>query len=462
MALIIDPDLIRDGTELVIDTTLKTIQLVKTGNLSDDGVTLKALYSKLKELWQKQTPGTYRKFPFPMQPITDEQMEFINTWNLKDATTRNLIRTGGWAVKSPSGVSYEEYAGVISLGSIASTDQVYFQQEIAGAATNFVLTGPVNQAVKVYGDVSNGNFDYRDYLKLFCRVQGKTFSSAQLSDIGVVIMSYQVFRFPISNATDLKITHSDIQIDANSDGTPDVAPYDAMAITWDATGFSVVVDGTARDFHVLINANNATLEQVYEFVQFELRQNLDIDQGAGDQTGKITNELLQFIGDTLKCKMDENGGVFIENIQVIDKNRVVFIDDLGAERQYPYTAILTLKFGDNLVADASSIYTVYFTNDAAGDNSGYNFGTANAIVVKDATTVDMDGEIGGNSEIQFTYDYDANVQRGAASAGTVAPITVVAIGFATAQYIKATGSIARSIANTVTLTAPLERNYINP
>jgi hypothetical protein len=48
MAKIIDPDQLTQGSEVVFDTTARTIALAKVGNLSDDGVTLQALYSFLK------------------------------------------------------------------------------------------------------------------------------------------------------------------------------------------------------------------------------------------------------------------------------------------------------------------------------------------------------------------------------------------------------------------------------
>jgi hypothetical protein len=60
------------------------------------------------------------------------------------------------------------------------------------------------------------------------------------------------------------------------------------------------------------------------------------------------------------------------------------------------------------------------------------------------------------------FDYDGNIQRGAGSAGTDAPITVVAQGLSNAQYVKATGTIARSTANSISLVSSLERNYSNP
>ena len=50
MALIIDPDYLNLGTEVTVDTTNKTIKLNMAGNLTQDGVTLQALYSFLKEV----------------------------------------------------------------------------------------------------------------------------------------------------------------------------------------------------------------------------------------------------------------------------------------------------------------------------------------------------------------------------------------------------------------------------
>ena len=44
------------------------------------------------------------------------------------ATTTELLRTGGWQVLNSSGNTTEEWAGIISLGSLASTDQVYYDQ----------------------------------------------------------------------------------------------------------------------------------------------------------------------------------------------------------------------------------------------------------------------------------------------------------------------------------------------
>ena len=135
MSLIVDPDLLSDSstdngsTEVYIDTTAKTIKLVTTGDLSTDGLTLKCLYSFLKEQWRTD-PNTKNlaAFPFPFVPITDESFEMVDGWDFVADATRNLIRTAGWTVKNTSAAVVARWAGIIGLGSIESNDQLYYQQ----------------------------------------------------------------------------------------------------------------------------------------------------------------------------------------------------------------------------------------------------------------------------------------------------------------------------------------------
>jgi len=451
MALLTDPDDLVDGVSIIIDTAGPTIELVVAGNLTTEGVTIKCVYSKLKELWKDN--ADYIKYPFPMGPITDEQFEMINGWDWDGDVTRYLLRTGGWALKDASGVSQEEWAGVITLGTIGADDQAYFLQSSGGSVVNFQLTGPVNQAVKVYGDVSHGNFDYRDYLKVYCRIYQKTYAFSQLSDIGVITLSYQAYRFPIANAADAKITHNDA---AMTD-----SPYSGMSLIWFTSAQQRDIGGNNYDFHVIVDGNQGTAEQVYEFVQYKLRQATDIDDGAGTHIGKKTGSLLRFVGDTLYTLAVAEGGVFIDDYQDADINRLVFTDDTGNTRTFPYTAVLTLSYGDNLKNDADAKYWVYFTNDDAGDNLGYDYGTSNAILAWNASNVSMTGLISGNTSSQLSYAFDTNSQRGISSTAVEAPVTTVAIGLNTGQFVKATGIIARSVSNAISLVAPLERNYSN-
>jgi hypothetical protein len=267
-------------------------------------------------------------------------------------------------------------------------------------------------------------------------------------------MTYQVYRFPITNGSDIKITHADAIVAS-------AAPYSGMSINWFASPQPITIGTTSYNFNVIINANNGTAEQIYEFVQKQLRSSADIDSGSATHYGKVSDEMLYFVGDTLYTQRTGNNGVYISAFPSIDTNRLVFTDNTNVQRTYPYVAILSLLFGDNLKNDTSAIYKVFFTNDDTGDNTGRDFGTSGAILTKNKDNVDMAGGVSGLSTITITYDYDANVQRGNASSGTDAPITVVGLGLSTAQYVNATGTISRSTSNSVSLVAPLERNYQN-
>lgn len=542
MALITDPDNLNQGTEVTFDTTLKTITLNQAGNLSTDGVTLQALYSFCKEEWK--TDASLIPIEFPFVPITDESFELVSGWDFANDASRYLIRTAGWTVKNTSNAVTQKWSGVVGLGSIEANDTLYYDQ--GQGAVNAQLQGQINQAVQVLDDPNgDGNFadgfDRTNQFTIFVREQGQVFGSASLASIGVTALDSQAYRFPLSTASDSKITESDVNIAAN-------APYTGMSINYYTSPQAVTISGTSYNFGVIIDANGGTAEQVYEFVQYQLRQNTNINaQGGGTVTGKVADELLRFVGDDLKIAEAVTGfasfnpegggsGVYITNFQAADTNRLFFVDNTGATVQYDFVAVTTLSFNANLTNDTDAIYRVFFTTNPAG-----NYGTANAVLVhandtvnstdisfdsvadtittagavdfgifaaneyihvenstsnngyykiasvstvtnpNDTITVDTTfagipatesagasvdvtqtamGDISGSSNIQFDFNYDNN-QQGGRTQNTPAPITVVAIGLQTGQFVSATGTIERLVTNSVSLVAPLERNYEN-
>lgn len=521
MAVIIDPDSLNQGTEVTIDTGARTIQLTVAGNLSNDGVTLQALYSFLKEEWK--TDAALIKFPFPMTAITPEQFEFIQDWAPADSTTRKLIRTGGWREIQTDDAVSAEYMGVVSLGTFedAVNDLAYYavgnDPADTGAAIDFAFAGPVNEAIITYeenagpdasgfdfttntitrndaGDwaadgyqvgaqvtvlgattsANNGTFvltdvsasvltvsgspftsdttdttarfarNYRNAVTVFLRVrdadpEGKTYAQSALSDIGVTVTTNQVYRFPLSNSTDLKVTETDANISSNS-------PYTEIEARYFDQAFSLDVDtpGTPRDFGIVVDVGThsgvdgsassggstlttaeggvaastydsgtltihegsnagtyaittasgtsvsisgtfpaadsdmsftlqrsspviATAEEIYEKVQYLLRQAADIDSTDQTVNGRTADELLQFVGDTLKTgtgiPSNPNGGgsgVYISGFDTNDTNRLVFTDNTGTERTFPFVSAGTINFNANLVNDSSGEYWMFF------------------------------------------------------------------------------------------------------
>ncbi len=476
MALIIDPDLLTDSalddgsTNVFINTAAQTIKLVPgQGTLiAQDGVTEKAVYSFLKEEWNADPlTKNLAAFDFPMVPITDAFYELVDGWDWADDTTRQTIRSGGWLVRNTSGNITDYRANITALGNVEADDQLYY--DLGVGAVNFTFPGAVNEAVQIISD-PNGDGNYADGFNLstsftiYNREQAQLFSSSDLAAVGQTnLLSPIQYSFPVGTGDDLNISVADIGIDATSDGTADVAPYSGMSITFFSTPQSRIIGASNFDFGIIIDGNNGTKQQIYEFVQWALRQSNDQDAGAGSLIGNVMPELLEFVGSTLKTRSASSNyqgggtGVYIDNFNTIDTNDLAFVDNTGTERTFPFVAAGTLQFNTNLVNDPSAVYRVYFSD---GVTSGLEFGNSGALLVDDNSGSDLSGSVTGAS-IAFTFDYDGNNQ-GSRTPGTDANVTAVAIGLETGQYVKTTATIARSNANSINFVAAVERNYANP
>jgi len=207
---------------------------------------------------------------------------------------------------------------------------------------------------------------------------GKTFGQANLASAGKTVLANFVYAFPLANATDLKIAAADTDIDANSDGTADVSPYDGMSITYYATPQSKSgLVGGSYNFGIIIDGNNGTSQEVYEFVQWSLRSTGgngtgDIDADADTAIGRMMDGLMRFVGDTLECGSTDGGltfptnpdgggsGVFIDNLNATSKNDVIFFDNTNAQRSFPETIAVTLDFNATLVSDTAAEFDLFY------------------------------------------------------------------------------------------------------
>jgi hypothetical protein len=449
MAIIIDPDNLVLTTDIVVDTSTKTIEIKTTGAVtnagSTGGVSGQTLYSWLKEQWKSSS--TFIKYPFPMEAITPEQFEFIGGWAPKDDTTRNLIRTAGWAEKNSSGTVLRKYAGVVSLGTLGGSDQPYYRWNTSAKA-NFAFTGPVNQAIQIYGDAANGNFDYTggaSTLTLYVREQGKTYATSNNTAIGAATLSYITYRFPLSNGTDLKISASDATIAAS-------APYTNISIEYFTTDQARNIDGTSAPFRIIItdSGTSATTQQIYEKMQWSLRQNTDIDTGAGTVTGATADALVSFLGDTLvgatSVAIDGLNSNYLNSVSLFDKN--------GVNRLYPFVAAGTINFGAN-AGSGDFKYWLFYATNPTGD-----FGTSTAVVVNDASGTPIQGTYSG-SPVGFSFAYDTNTQGGR-TAGTTPAVKALGIGLTGGQYTLVDTTITRAQGQSILLAPAQERNYNNP
>lgn len=504
MAKITNPDDLDVGVELTLDTGASTFTLNVAGSLvAKDGVTIQALYSKFVDLW---TTATYNKFEFPMYTIDAKSGQYsfgtdgatFSGWKPADDATRQMLRDGGWSEYSNAGVLNRQYVGIVSLGEVNTGAQLYYQKVDGGTAADFTFDDEVNEGIQVFGDASNGSFDNRTYFKGYVREYAKKYDDSVLADTGQSATGAYTVNLLLGNEDDLKIQ----DIDAN---VSTIAPYTGITTTWitgnnfDTTNTSpyviddVVKDGAGRwyictgagtadgtdyanlgtmagagtatfspysgereiggsyyAFNIIVDGNAAVAEDVYTKVQYLLRQPGDIDAGAGTHNGTITQSLMGFTGDTLITTT----GVYIDDYDTNDVNRLTFTDANGVQRTEPYTATGSLNFNSVLTAGGTGYYRMYFT-DLAGAN---DYGVTGAITVDNATGVDIAGTITGAS-IPFTFDYDGNVQ-GSRTPATDAAVTIVAGNAGSAKPVVATYTIGRATNQGITLTAETDRAYI--
>lgn len=502
MAKITSKSQLNAGTEIVIDTTNKTVQLVATGNLvAKDGVTVQAVYSKLVDLWNT---ATYNNYDFPMYAKDALAGEYIigyngttyNGWSWKDTSTRQYLRDGGWSEYNSSGVLQKVYVGLYGLGTLASSgSQAYYQIASGGTATNFSYTDMPNEAIKVY-DVG-ASLDSRTYAKVFIRTYGYTYTEWTMTQSGFSGTGAYKIPFVLNNSVDSKIQANDATVSTT-------APYTGITTTWiTGNGFTAALVGSlvANDvrqdnagrwfictspgtidaagvanytnnggsatlaaysgerqigssyyaFNIIVDGNNASKEKIYTKVQYLLRQNSDIDSGSGTRTGQITAALMSFAGDTLTT----SAGVYIDNYLIADKNNLQFTDVNGTVRTNPFAVNGTLSFDTHLTAGGAGKYRLFFTTNPSG-----NFPGASAVTVNDASGNPITGTISGSS-IVFTYDYDGNSQGGR-TPGTDAAVTLVACNPGYSKYSITTATISRTSTTTIPIDGEENLGYVTP
>ena len=218
--------------------------------------------------------------------------------------------------------------------------------------------------------------DNRNAITLRVRVRttsgntnARTFSQADLAAAGETVLSNRLFTFGLSNAQDLNITETDANIDANT-------PYTGMTITYYASGQSHGAGGDLvggpYNFGIVIDGNNGTNTEVYEWTQRQLRKTSDIDADSDVAIGVTMDGLMRFVGSQLQVGSVDGGltfptnpdgggsGVFIDNLNSASRNDTVYYDNTGTQRAHPLGVAVTLDFNQTALDDAQLAYTLFF------------------------------------------------------------------------------------------------------
>jgi hypothetical protein len=451
MAKILDPDLLTylvDGSpttqNIQINTTTKRIKLVAGGSLvAIDGLTGQCLYSKLKEIIKADANLIKYKLPVN-EMIHDESLELIHDWQFFDTTSLKMVRDCGVAYVAENGNPTAMFACIVTLGGVISGAPYFVQSSATNASTaafthvNLGTTYGVNELVQIYSDTNadlTPDYDYRSYFKVFLREQGKTYDESSNADIGYPVLTYKKYNFPITHAVDAGVTVNDAGVDA----------YTGMTIRWYAAAQAASLGSNGPyNFHVLVTANGKTYDQIYSWVQRQLRKTTDIDADVtGNRTGNVTPALVVMDGATLKTRYQTGvGGIHLVSPSAASLNNISEADDTQAYRTYPYVAAITLEFDSYLVADGAN--AKFWIFDAA------TYNTSGATVLLDNLGSPMTGTIGGASA---SFGYNWSVDK--AYIG-------IAVGKSAGKIALSAGSIQQSTGNKAVFVAGQERWYLNP
>lgn len=399
MAKITDPDSLNVGTEITFNLPSKTFTLVAAGNLTaKDGVTGNAIWAKFVDLW---TGATYQPYPFPMNVLDARSGQYIfgqdpggsyNGWKPADDTTRQMIRDAGWSEYSAAGVLNRQYVGMIALASgFPSGSQFYYQREATGSASDFTFDDSPNEAIQVYGDASNGDFDTRSYFKMFCREPSYLYDDAILSDVGESGTGAYKVSLPIAVGADLDIQDDDDFISMS------VSVSSATWLAGTATFNTSSVHGLVSDQKVSITGVSPIGYNVVGTVSVSDTDTFTIAVESNPGSYSSGGTVKSFY-DTINVKYFT--GAFTRDIDLETPSRSfgIVIDagtHSGIDGSAPGGASVLTTAAAGLTVDAwiGGTLVIY---------EGTDEGTVFPITDNDASTVTVTGTIASGSNLSFT------------------------------------------------------------
>lgn len=276
------------------------------------------------------------------------------------ATTTTITRSTGSFITDGFKVG-----GQITILNSSTNDGTYTLTAVSATSMTISTTWTAEAWGTTEIAVDNANS-----IKLKLRIRdgdakGKTFSQANLASGNYSSLRPGFMTFPLANGSDQKIDATDAAMAG--------APYSGMTITYHATPQARTdLVGGSVNFGIIVDGNNGTAQEVFEFIQYSLRQSTDIDNDADTNIGRTLDGLAEFVGDTGHFGVTGGGlffpenpdgggsGVYIDNLNATSKNDVVFYDNLNAPKTFPETIAVTLDFNQIAIDDTTAEYDLFY------------------------------------------------------------------------------------------------------
>lgn len=421
------------GTGVALDVTGRLLTRSDGGNWRTDGylvggqITIRdAEDATMDGTWLLKDVGTgidgALTCGIPAQATATEGFDFNDNGASEDVLDRNdggSFIADGWVVGSKIIVTSAEAVGnngtytVLSL-TATTMNVVTGSFDVADTQDdNTAVIGMFDDAltpdITINGAINNDNA-----IRLGLRVRdgdtnGKTFGEANLASAGKTALGNFVFAFPLANATDLKIIETDANIDAN-------LPYTGMSMTFFSTPQARAgLVGGSFNFGIIVDGNDGTAIEVFEWMQRQLRLLTDIDADADTAIGRTIGLLARFVGDNLEVGSGDGGltvpvnpdgggsGVFIDNLNAVDANNVSFMDNTGTFRINPETIAVTLDFNQTAIDDTTTEFDLFFDRTIRTNVTDFVLGVAGGGQITSAgANLPNNAELGVGSYVRIS------------------------------------------------------------
>lgn len=405
-------------------TTYPTLNLTSHGGgatdpnplIELDGLKFEALYAF--ENQERRTDENLRKF----DRFTAGTFKFGGAYDFVNGRTpatdadRKLIRGSGWRELTGSTVN-RIYFGVKGLGSIDAASTPYYQASQYASSTDYTKLGNIDEAVQVFGDAANGNFDNTaSSMYLSIRTYGKNYDRVDTAGtLGIAELGGYSTGAALNESDHLTTNTTDHPL-ADVYGGAQVAPWTGMSLEKLAapqteTGFA----GADGNFTwTLNNTGGGTLDQCIAYLDAIAQADAIVTTGTASLNGKDYDVWYEYTATGKIRPITGAGdglGVFIEGLTGSDKQRVEFRDDSATVCVYPVYTSVSVDLGTNAVNNDALAWFHCF--EAALYNN------AGAVTYQDASNTNVKGValvsdpfVTGTSvvfEHDFTTDGSVNV-----------------------------------------------------
>lgn len=203
------------------------------------GPTVRQVYSLLIDSFISQT--SLRNTPFNISMNGPSSMFLTkDAEGAADSSIQNMTG-GGVRYVNTSGTTTAEWSGIEDKGTGPGANTGEYQQVDGSGTTDARASGKFNELIKVYGDASHGNFDYRGHLVLKYQINGYKEERIKVPSLyGISTLEPTLYVVSMNPEAINAVTG-----DPALASPPTITDHGATPVSWNGRNFSITITDSA-------------------------------------------------------------------------------------------------------------------------------------------------------------------------------------------------------------------------